>query len=53
MKRPTFLVTWLDENKPDKKELFRIDAVLSLDYSPDGRNIVFSGLLNGNSDLTY
>ena len=47
-----FLVTCrLDENKPDKKELFRIDAVLSLDYSPDGRNIVFSGLLNGNSDL--
>lgn len=47
-----FLVTCrLNENKPDKKELFRIDAVLSLDYSPDGRNIVFSGLLNGNSDL--
>lgn len=49
--QPFLVICRLNEKKPVKRELFRIDAVLSLDYSPDGMNIVFSGLLNGNSDL--
>ena len=31
--------------------MYRIDGVLSLDYSPNGNNIVFSGLREGRSDL--
>lgn len=34
-----------------ERELFRIDKVLSLDYAPDGKTIVFSGVREGRSDL--
>lgn len=34
-----------------EKELFRIDKVLSMDYAPDGRTIVLSGVREGQSDL--
>lgn len=45
------LVTIRLGEKPIEKELFKIDEVLSMDYSPDGRSIVFSGMFNGRSDL--
>ena len=41
----------LDDKKAIEKELFKIDEVLSMDYAPDGRSIVFSGMTNGRSDL--
>ena len=34
-----------------ERELFRIDKVIGLDFSPDGHDIVFSGVRNGISDL--
>lgn len=34
-----------------EKELFRIDKVLAMDYAPDGRTIVLSGVREGRSDL--
>lgn len=34
-----------------EKELFRVDKVLAMDYAPDGRTIVMSGVREGRSDL--
>lgn len=34
-----------------ERELFRIEKVIHLDWSPDGRKIVFSGVNAGQSDL--
>lgn len=34
-----------------ERELFRIEKVIALDFSPDGHDIVFSGVRNGVSDL--
>ena len=34
-----------------ERELFRIEKVLALDFSPDGHNIIFSGVRHGHSDL--
>lgn len=48
--QPVLVTVRLGE-KPIEKELFKIDEVLSMDYSPDGRSIVFSGMSNGRSDL--
>jgi len=48
---PILVTIILNEKKPIKKDLFRIDEVLSMDYSPDGKSIVFSGMQNGISDL--
>lgn len=48
---PQLITIRLDEKGFTQKTLFRIDGILSLDYSPDGRNIVFSGLRDGRSDL--
>ncbi len=48
--QPVLVTVRLGE-KPIEKELFKIDEVLSLDYAPDGRSIVFSGMYNGRSDL--
>ena len=49
--QPVLVTIRLDDKKVIEKELFRIDEVLSMDYSPDGRSIVFSGMTNGRSDL--
>jgi len=49
--QPVLATVRLDEKKPVLKTLFRIDDVMGLDYSNDGRSIVFSGLNAGRSDL--
>jgi hypothetical protein len=41
----------LEEKKHTVKELFRIDKVVSMAYSPDGRRMIFSGVSEGRSDL--
>lgn len=47
-----FLVTYdLALKRRAKKPLFRIDKILSMDFSPDGRTMVFSGVREGRSDL--
>lgn len=41
----------LEEGKHTSKELFRIDKVIAMDYAPDGRRMIFSGVKEGKSDL--
>ncbi len=41
----------LDDKKHTVKELFRIDKVTAMDYAPDGRRMIFSGVKEGRSDL--
>ncbi|MGB1032168.1 MAG: TolB family protein, partial [Flavobacteriales bacterium] len=47
-----FMVNYnLEDKKLAEKELFRIDKVIDMDYSKDGRKIIFSGVKEGQSDL--
>lgn len=41
----------LDEKKTRKQEIFQLDKVLSLAYSPNGQQIIFSGVDKGQTDL--
>lgn len=41
----------LEKGKTDSRALNGLDKVLSLDYSADGRKIVFSGVSQGQTDL--
>lgn len=41
----------LDEKKTARREVFQLDKILSLDYSPNGRQLIFSGVDNGQTDL--
>ncbi|MFK7756332.1 MAG: hypothetical protein AB8B53_05305 [Flavobacteriales bacterium] len=41
----------LSTSKLEEKELFRIDKVIDMDYSDDGKKIVFSGVVLGQTDL--
>lgn len=41
----------LDEKKWTEKELFRLEKVTSMDYSPDGKRIIMSGVNRGQTDL--
>jgi hypothetical protein len=40
-----------DSKEASSKELFQIEKVLSMNYSPDGKNIVLSGTLNGKTNI--
>ena len=47
-----FLVNYtLEEKKIIEKELFRIDKVIDMNYSADGKKIIFSGVKEGQTDL--
>jgi hypothetical protein len=41
----------LSENVREEKELFRMEKVVDMDYSKDGRRIIFSGVNRGATDL--
>ena len=41
----------LDEKEETIKELFRIDKVVAFEYSEDGRQMVFSGVHEGQTDI--
>ncbi len=41
----------LDEKKFSKREVFKFEKVLSMDYSEDGRKLVFSAVMKGQSDI--
>ncbi|MDZ4823775.1 MAG: hypothetical protein SH856_09970 [Flavobacteriales bacterium] len=41
----------LDEKKTAEKELFRIDKVVDMHYSDDGKKIIFTGVREGVTDL--
>lgn len=43
----------LDEEKLDKRNVPKMDKVISFDYSDDGKNIIFSGVADGKTDLFY
>ncbi len=47
-----FLNTYnLDDKKTTKREVFQLDKILSMAYSPNGQQIIFSGVDNGQTDL--
>ncbi|MDX9751321.1 MAG: hypothetical protein RBT71_09605, partial [Flavobacteriales bacterium] len=41
----------LDDRKTSEKPLLMLDKVLAMDYAPDGRTMVFSGVHEGRTDL--
>jgi hypothetical protein len=41
----------LEEKKWNEKELFRLEKVISMDYSRDGKKIIMSGVNRGQTDL--
>jgi hypothetical protein len=43
----------LDEEKLDERNVPKLDKVISFDYSDDGKNIIFSGVADGKTDLYY
>lgn len=57
----TFITEWrgklmlntynLDEGKTVKREIFQLDKVLSMNYSPSGQQLIFSGVDKGQTDL--
>jgi len=49
---PVFkLYNYEDKKWEDEREIFRLEKITSLNYSPDGRYIALSGIKNGQSDL--
>ncbi len=40
-----------DDRKITRKPVFMLDKILSMNYSPDGRNMIFSGVREGRTDL--
>ena len=47
-----FLRTWtLDDNKTTEKPVLMLEKILSMSYSNDGRNIIFSAVREGRTDL--
>ncbi|MCC6600075.1 MAG: PD40 domain-containing protein, partial [Crocinitomicaceae bacterium] len=42
---------YLEEKRHSLKELFHIEKVLDMDYSKDGKKIIFSGATRGHTDL--
>lgn len=40
-----------DTKEKSSKELFQIEKLLSMNYSPDGKNIVLSGSVNGRTNI--
>lgn len=41
----------METGKVDTKNLFRLDKVLSMEYSPDGKQLLFSAVKEGRTDL--
>lgn len=41
----------IEDKKTQSREIFTLDKVLSLDYSPNGQQLIFSGVDNGQTDL--
>lgn len=47
-----WLRTWtMDDGKTTERPILMLEKVLSMDYSPDGRTMIFSGVRDGRSDL--
>ncbi len=47
-----YLTTYtLDDRKRSRRPVLELDKILSLNYAPDGRSMVFSGVREGRTDL--
>jgi hypothetical protein len=42
----------LESKEKSTKELFQIEKILSMKYSPDGKRVVLSGTLNGKTNIS-
>ena len=49
--KPHLVLYTLDDKKMERKPIFILDKVLDFSYAPDGRQMIFSAVLNGQSDL--
>lgn len=41
----------LEDKKHIKRDIFRLDKILSMEYSPNGQQIILSGVNNGQTDI--
>ncbi len=41
----------LDDKKTSTRPVFMLEKIMSMDYAPDGRTMVFSGVWDGRTDL--
>ncbi len=41
----------LDDRKTSEKNILMLQKIVSMEYSPDGRNMIFSGVQEGRTDL--
>ncbi len=41
----------VEDGKKTSREIFQLDKILSMDYSPNGQQMVFSGVDNGQTDI--
>ncbi|HET6243300.1 MAG: PD40 domain-containing protein [Bacteroidetes bacterium] len=49
--KPHLLLYSLEDKKTESRPIFILDKILDFSYSPDGREMVFSAVLNGQSDI--
>ncbi len=43
----------LEDRRTDERSVLLLEKILDMDYSPDGRNMVFSAVRDGRTDLYY
>jgi len=49
-----FLNTYsVSQNKTSERELFALDKILAMNFSPDGKTMVFSAVNNGQTDIYH
>src|SRR5690554_4024047 len=41
----------IEDKKTTRREVFQLDKILAMEYSPNGQQIIFSGVDNGQTDL--
>ncbi|MCB0480263.1 MAG: hypothetical protein KDC83_02480 [Flavobacteriales bacterium] len=48
---PSLILYDLEENKKYKREVFKVDKILDMKYSPSGNKMIMSAMLQGQTDI--